>query len=98
MILSFVDVVQPFVVRYPRSRNSALQARRNPFRAIRNLFRKPTVTANFPLNGKKIKLSTEKSEELSRKYQNITDVEEKAFQVLLDLELVTKSKAPTRQL
>jgi hypothetical protein len=56
------------------------------------------VTANFPLNGKKIKMSPEKSDELAAKYRNITNVEEKAFQVLIDLELVKESKAPTKTL
>jgi hypothetical protein len=80
------------------NKNSALEARRNPLRSIRNLFRRPKVTANFPLDGKKIKMSPEKSQELAEKYKNITNLEEKAYQILIDLGLVTESKSPTRTL
>ena len=77
-----------------RSTVHELEARRNPFRRIRNLFRKPKVTANFPVDGKKVNLSAEKTEALSQKYQDIDDVGEKAYQVLMDLELVdTKWKS-----
>jgi hypothetical protein len=65
-----------------------LEARRNPFRRIQNLFRKPKVTANFPVDGKKVKISAEKTEELSQKYKSIDDVGERAYQVVMDLELV----------
>ena len=39
------------------------------------------------LNGKKVKLSMEKSQELSEKYQKIDSVGERAYQVVMDLEL-----------
>jgi hypothetical protein len=72
--------------------------KRNPIRALKDLFRKPKVTANFPLKRKKITLSAEKAEELSKKYEGINDVGERAFNMLLDLDLVTISKEPTREL
>jgi hypothetical protein len=67
---------------------TSLHAVRNPFQAIRNVFRKPQVSANFPVNGKKVKLSAEEIEELSRKYGDIDDVGDLAFEVIKDLKLV----------
>ncbi|KAG7338617.1 hypothetical protein IV203_029791 [Nitzschia inconspicua] len=80
-----------FICSHPRTdqnSNTALNALPNPFRAIRNRFRKPRVTANFPVNGKKVKLTPEKTEQLSKKYSNIQDVGDRAFEVIKDLELV----------
>lgn len=70
-------------------RSTALNAVPNPFRAIKNVFRrKPKVTANFPVYGKKVKLTAEKTKELSRKYGRIEDVGDLAYEVIKDLELV----------
>jgi hypothetical protein len=71
-----------------RSFSTALRAVPNPFRAIRNTFRKPKVTANFPVNGKKVKLTAEKTEQLTQKYADIEDVGDLAYEVIKDLELV----------
>jgi hypothetical protein len=99
LVLFLVETAHSFAVRLAgRSRHTALGVKRNPFRALKGLFRKPKIEANFPLNGKKIKLSVEKAEELSRKYEAIDDVGERAFNILLDLELVTISKEPTKEL
>jgi hypothetical protein len=46
------------------------------------------VTANFPVYGKKVKLSAEKTEELSRKYGDIDNVADLAYEVVKDLKLV----------
>lgn len=86
-----IEIVESFAVQglsTQRSTLHELEARWNPFRRIRNIFRKPKVTANFPVDGKKVNLSAEKSEALSQKYQDIDDVGEKAYQVVMDLELV----------
>jgi hypothetical protein len=68
--------------------STSLHAIQNPFQAIRNVFRKPKVTANFPVNGKKVKLSPKKTEELSKKYGDIDDVGDLAYEIIKDLKLV----------
>ena len=87
-LLKFGDAFATHGLTAQRSTMHQLEARRNPFRRIKNLFRKPKVTANFPVEGKKVKMSAEKEEELFQKYKDIDDVEEKAYQVVMDLELV----------
>jgi hypothetical protein len=67
--------------------------RRNPLRSIKNIFKKPKTSANFPLEGKKVKLTTERAAELAKKYETIETVEEHAYHVLLDLELVQPTKS-----
>jgi len=87
LVLSLITIVEPFLLHGTRAiSRTELQA--NPFRAIRNLLRKPNISANFPVNGKKVKISAEKSKELSQKYEEIDDIGEKAYQVVMDLELV----------
>jgi hypothetical protein len=44
--------------------------------------------ANFPVNGKKVKLSAEKTEELSRRHGHIDDEREPADEVSKDFKLV----------
>lgn len=46
---------------------------------------------NFPNEGQKVKLSNSRAKDLAKKYQDIDDLEERAFQVLTDLKMVGRS-------
>ena len=48
---------------------------------------KPKVT----FQGEKVKLSNGRAKDLAKKYKNIDDLEEKTFQVLVDLNMVGRS-------
>jgi len=47
--------------------------------------------SNFAFDGQKVKLSDGKAKDLARKYEDIDDLEEKTFQVLVDLKMVERS-------
>mmetsp|Transcript_45237 Transcript_45237/g.110217 ORF Transcript_45237/g.110217 Transcript_45237/m.110217 type:complete len:122 (+) Transcript_45237:163-528(+) len=59
---------------------------------LKNIFKKPKTTANFDPE-KKVKLSNARAEELAKKYETMDSVEDKAFNVLLDLDLVKPTKS-----
>mmetsp|Transcript_27948 Transcript_27948/g.75974 ORF Transcript_27948/g.75974 Transcript_27948/m.75974 type:complete len:116 (-) Transcript_27948:3062-3409(-) len=48
----------------------------------------PEPDSNFPINGRKIKLSNDRAKDLAKKYEDIDDLGEKAFQILVDLKMV----------
>eukprot|EP00534_Pseudo-nitzschia_fraudulenta_P003871 CAMPEP_0201117588 /NCGR_PEP_ID=MMETSP0850-20130426/1561_1 /ASSEMBLY_ACC=CAM_ASM_000622 /TAXON_ID=183588 /ORGANISM="Pseudo-nitzschia fraudulenta, Strain WWA7" /LENGTH=116 /DNA_ID=CAMNT_0047382025 /DNA_START=89 /DNA_END=439 /DNA_ORIENTATION=+ len=49
------------------------------------------VQSNFPVDGKKVKLSNGRAKDLAKKYQDIEDLGERAFEVLVDLNMVVRS-------
>eukprot|EP00536_Pseudo-nitzschia_multiseries_P009048 jgi/Psemu1/306265/fgenesh1_kg.245_\ len=47
--------------------------------------------SNFPVSGKKIKMSNGRAKDLAKKYKDIDDIGERAFQILVDLKMVGRS-------
>jgi hypothetical protein len=68
------------------------KVRRSPLQSLKNMFRKPKTTANFDLEGKKVKLSTQRAAELAKKYEAMDKIEDRAYNVLLDLDLIKPTK------
>lgn len=46
------------------------------------------VQSNFPADGQKVKLSNGRAKDLAKKYRNIECLEERTYQVLVDLKMV----------
>lgn len=46
--------------------------------------------SNFPMDGKQVKLSDGRAKDLAKKYEDIDDLGERCFQILVDLKMVGK--------
>jgi len=68
---------------------------KNPIKKIKKLFRGTSskTESNFPADGTMVKLSSGRAKELAKKYADIDDVGERAYQILVDLDMVGKSFA-----
>jgi len=78
-----------------RSSPTSVLYGKNPIKKIKKLFRgtSPKSESNFPADGKMVKLSSGRAKELAKKYADIDDVGERAYQMLIDLDMVGKSFA-----
>ena len=50
-----------------------------------------TTDSNLPIDRQQVKLSNSRAKDLAKKYKDIDDVGERAFQVLVDLKMVGRS-------
>ena len=77
----------------PISSTTAVFSKRKKLaQSLKNIFKKPKTTANFDTE-KKVKLSNARAAELAKKYETMDNIEDKAFNVLLDLDLVKPTKS-----
>mmetsp|Transcript_45235 Transcript_45235/g.110210 ORF Transcript_45235/g.110210 Transcript_45235/m.110210 type:complete len:122 (+) Transcript_45235:163-528(+) len=74
------------------STTAIFSKRKKLAKSLKNIFKKPKTTANFDM-GKRVKLSSARAEELAKKYETMDSVEDKAFNVLIDLDIVQPTKS-----
>lgn len=64
---------------------------KNIFKGDDQLVGVSETQSNFPNEGQKVKLSNGRAKDLAKKYREIEDLEERAFQILVDLKMVGRS-------